>query len=270
MFTMLNYVDSPPPKSASFSCHVESMLNMLNVLELTLQPPIHKAIIRVGKLNVKQTSCQLSGWMCWVILQSPLKNVFLSAVILNMLNHVECMIQHIQHDSWKQPFFSAIFWIWISWLNMLPLFWNLPFVKVHSKKGSMIVPRILNVFNIFNMTAERSMFCGRGIQHDSTYSTWQLKEHFLDRTLRNFRKLLEITTFPPHPQKKGPDSSQKNSTYSTDSTWQLKEALLGGREFNMIQHIQHDNWKEQFWVWLTRKDNGLHIFLSYMDSIWRK
>ena len=38
--------------------------------------------------------------------------------------------------------------------------------------------RTFNIFNIFSMTAERSTCVGQRIQHDSTYSTWQLNETF--------------------------------------------------------------------------------------------
>ena len=87
-------------------------------------------------------------------------NVLLSAEMLNMLNHVGSNFR-------KMCFF--LLKCWICWII---------FGSMESQKGPNR-GKLIQHIHIFNISAERSTFLGKGIQHDLTYSTFQQKEaHF--------------------------------------------------------------------------------------------
>ena len=151
------------------------------------------------------------------------------------------MLNHVESEPPKKCFFLLSCWIcWICWINLDTTGQNLP---CSARKHSTY----------------------------STYSTWQLKEaHFL-RPWFNMIQHIQHDSWKKHIfWKMCPVqlscwilcffcrhySARKHSTYSTYSTWQLKEAHFLRPWFNMIQHIQHDSWKKHiFWkmcpVWLS-------------------
>ena len=148
------------------------MLNMLNHVESG--PP--------KKLCFFQLSCWIC-WICWMfsgttgqILASSVQ-IYSTYSTYSTWQQKEAlflawfnMIQHIQHDSWKKH----ILWKLSSFQLSC---WILCFFTASTS----VEPKKLNIFNIFNMTAERGTFLEawfnmiQHIQHDS----W--KKHFLSK-----------------------------------------------------------------------------------------
>ena len=220
-----------PPKSASFSCHVEYVEYVESFG--TYPPPPKKnknnniTVAQceskvsffgwVGGGQTKKRLFQLSCWICWICwTPPPLKMCFfllscwicwICWIILELIpppppkkikraphssQNIQ-HIQHIQHDSWKKHFFLEGDSTW---------------------------------FNIFNMTAERTTF-------------WTGHSEIPE-------KLFEIATLPPPPPPKNVLIVPKTFNIFNIFNMTAERSIFLGGGFNMIQHIQHDSWKEHF------------------------
>ena len=171
----------PPPKKMLLSAVMLNMLHMLSVLELP-PPPKKKKKNYSNSMWVNSVIVWVSGG------RAKPKNVSFS-----------CHVEYVEYvDPPPLQKCAAFCWIcWICWI-ILELTTPPPHPK-KKQKGPLIVPK---TFNIFNMTAERSIFFKRGIQHDSTYSTWQLKEALFRRDTPKFQKNVRNCHFTPPPPPK--------------------------------------------------------------------
>ena len=135
-------------KTCFFSCHVE-YVNMLTVLG-TYRPHFGEKSHRI-----------IQKWQFRTIfpfLRPSETNMLLSAVPFNMLKHVE----------WHCASFSCH----IEYAEYVECLGNYQGLVLGEGAKFQIIPHIQH-------DSWKKLFWGEGIQHDSTYSTWQLKEGVL-------------------------------------------------------------------------------------------